>query len=428
MSDETLILDGLSRPLPAIAYSVSQQLRQRYPDRVLLEGDESNFQIALFAYDGHCTRKSRSTVHSQFETTWDGSRMRQDSPNGWFEVEWQGHKLDVLLMTWREGYCDNDYYWLLADSQEVAEAFFQAVCAWCSEVRGEVLVFAGGGWRKDRELYESIQGTTFDNLVLAGDLKQEIRGDVRAFFETRGVYERYGVPWKRGILFIGPPGNGKTHAVKALINDVRQPCLYVKSFKSQHVTDHDNIRAVFKRAREATPCVLVFEDLDSLIDSGNRSYFLNELDGFAANTGIITLATTNHPERLDPAILDRPSRFDRKYHFELPEPEERATYLKFWNGRLQEELRLPEDGMPELVELTDGFSFAYLKELILSSMIRWISAPTAGGIRSAVTAQVGALRDQMNSATDEAPPDDGGEDGMPFGMRGFGRRGRPRFR
>jgi ATP-dependent 26S proteasome regulatory subunit len=62
-----------------------------------------------------------------------------------------------------------------------------------------------------------------------------------------------------------------------------------------------------------------------------RTNFLNELDGFAANIGIVTLATTNHPERLDPAILDRPSRFDRKYPFDLPEQPERHAYIVMWN-------------------------------------------------------------------------------------------------
>ena len=60
----------------------------------------------------------------------------------------------------------------------------------------------------------------------------------------------------------------------------------------------------------------------------NRSFFLNEMDGFAANGGILTLATSNHPERLDPAIVQRPSRFDRTYRFDLPAQRERAAYMR----------------------------------------------------------------------------------------------------
>jgi DNA polymerase III delta prime subunit len=420
MATEDLIREGLCRPVPAIAYSVSEQLAALHPDRALVEGDEAEFQPRRYASAGFCEARLKGGVHSRIETSWQGrgkSLYRQPT-NAWLEVSWEGHSLDVLLMSWPQGYCDTHNYWILAESREVAERFFYAVCDWCSEVHGEVLVFSGGHWQKDRELFEGIQGTTFENLILAGSLKQEIQDDIRSFFESRTTYEAYGVPWKRGILFLGPPGNGKTHAVKALINHLEQPCLYVKSFKSQYATDHDNIRSVFKRARESTPCILVFEDLDSLLDGGNRSYFLNELDGFAANTGIVTLATTNHPERLDPSILERPSRFDRKYHFDLPGPEERVAYLALWNERLQEEMRLPEPVLEQVVQVTEGFSFAYLKELVLSSMMRWISAPEPGGMTAAMAAQAATLRTQMSSMNEE-PPREEEEDAPWRGMRRF---------
>ena len=59
------------------------------------------------------------------------------------------------------------------------------------------------------------------------------------------MYEHYRVPWKRGVLLIGPPGNGKTHTVKALINSLGIPCLYVKSLKSRYSNDQRNISAPF---------------------------------------------------------------------------------------------------------------------------------------------------------------------------------------
>src|SRR5205085_4073405 len=123
---------------------------------------------------------------------------------------------------------------------------------------------------KDEHLFQDIKGATFDNLILRGSLKQDIRDDLVQFFAARDTYEEYGIPWKRGILFVGPAGNGKTHTVKALINSLEQPCLYVKSFKVEYRTDEDNIRDVFTRAREAAPCILVLEDLDSLVTPQNR--------------------------------------------------------------------------------------------------------------------------------------------------------------
>ncbi len=68
--------------------------------------------------------------------------------------------------------------------------------------------------------------------------------------------------------------------------------------------------------------------LESIVTPSNRSYFLNELNGFALNTGILVLATANHPELLDPALTERPSRFDRKYNFDLPAEGERESYIR----------------------------------------------------------------------------------------------------
>ncbi|MCW3055953.1 MAG: ATPase central domain protein, partial [Chthonomonadales bacterium] len=285
---------------------------------------------------------------------------------------------------------------------------------WSVEVRGEVLVFEGGGWAKNEELYTAIKGATFDNLVLPAALKDEIQTDFRQFFASREVYDRYHIPWKRGVLLLGPPGNGKTHTVKALINQLGKPCLYIKSFKSRHSTDHQNIRKVFKRARQTTPCLVIMEDLDSLINDNNRAFFLNELDGFAANTGVVVIATTNHPEKLDTAILERPSRFDRKYTFAMPASEERNAYIAHWNAALEPELRLTVAGLAEIVTLTEGFSFAYLKELFVSSMMRWIANPGSGQMDAAMRVQALLLREQINrdptpapaSSTDDSDEDD----------------------
>lgn len=114
-----------------------------------------------------------------------------------------------------------------------------------------------------------------------------------------------------------------------------------------------------------------------------RSFFLNELDGLAANAGILTIATTNHPERIDDAIVNRPSRFDVKYNFSLPDVELRKAFARKWvgkfggsgtkegNGGAEPVTRAKgvkfEMGQDEIAAkvagMTEGFSFAFLKEL-----------------------------------------------------------------
>ena len=143
--------------------------------------------------------------------------------------------------------------------------------------------------------------------------------------------------------------------------------------------------------------MLVFEDLDALVNNDNRSFFLNELDGFAANSGILTIATTNHPEKLDPAILDRPSRFDRKYHFGLPALDERRAFIGRWNASVEPEARLTPEGEARAAGLSEGFSFAYLKELLLSSLMAWIAAPEAESMDEVVAGQAFTLREQVST-------------------------------
>jgi AAA+ superfamily predicted ATPase len=398
---QQLITEALSLPNNAIAYHISQELAAIYPHKGLLEGNDPTFNLEKYAEVNLCTLQQNIFIHNQIITSWDG--MEQEiynyTENASFEVTWQGQKLDILLMSWQEGYCKTRYYWILADNKEIAEEFFVAVCDWNSEIRDEVLVFEDGYWDKNQDLFQSIKGATFNNLILQGNLKQDIQDDLNTFFASRETYAAYGVPWKRGILFIGSPGNGKTHTVKALINQMQQPCLYVKSFKSEYDTDSENIRKVFKQARQSAPCILVLEDIDSLLTEENRSFFLNELDGFALNEGIITIATTNHPEHLDSAISDRPSRFDRKYHFELPDILAREAYITLWNHKLKTAMQLSDEAINQIIALTDGFSFAYLKELFLSSMIRWMVTLETGAMQKIMLSQVAVLREQMSSTT-----------------------------
>lgn len=424
---QDLLLDALNQPIPALSYYVTRRLKALYTGRAIIEGVACGFDLQGFAEAGHCTlRLVRPDILNQVLTTWSNGQtdrrllllggrylgtlptpdsnplngVHQHFHNVWYAVDWEGHTLDALLMTWpKSPYGDDEHFWLVADSQRVAERFYEAVCSWSEALREEVLVFAEGQWRKDQRLFAAIQNTRLDSLILADNLKEEIRTDIERFLKNEEEYVRLGVAWKRGILLTGPPGNGKTHCVKALVNHLGISPLYVKSFKVKHYqSDHDSIRAVFAQARRTTPCILVLEDLDSLVTEENRSFFLNEMDGFADNHGILTIATTNHPERLDPAILERPSRFDRQYHFDMPGLTERAAYFNFWNETLAEELRLDEETIAGIAEGTGGFSFAMLKEVCVSSLLRWVGEPEAP------TGWAGILQEQIDLLSKQIRP------------------------
>lgn len=399
-----LVSVALDQPSGAITYGVSRTLAQIFPGKGILETNHYTFDLDEFARMKQCTLVVSRAVHPQIEMEWrcpeKGSRSRFVS--GWRAAAWNGQLIEVLSLEHPSpGGCVERHHWIVASSHDIALRFFEAVCAYCHEVRDQVLVFSGGRWHRDADLFRDISTSTFDDLVLSGDLSHRIRDDCRLWLSSRALYEEHAVPWKRGVLFLGPPGNGKSHCIKALVGALGIPCLYVRSFAARYQTEHDTMSNVFGRARRSAPCLLVFEDLDALVTDTNRSFFLNELDGFARNTGLLSIATTNHPEKLDPAILERPSRFDRKYVFEPPALGERHRYLSAWNDRLRPAMRMTTEELDRLAEVTSGLSFAYLKELVLSSMMRWISEASTSTLAPVAIDQVGSLRLQMAARPDE---------------------------
>jgi DNA replication protein DnaC len=398
MGIEDFIKEAHYKPNDYMAYHVGRELAELHPEKAVIQGRNWYFEPESFARAGHCSLVEQKSIFSHVSTEWDGNNkiLREKFENSWLNVLWQGHLIDVVLITWHDGPCLIRHQWIVAEERKIAQDFLRAVCEFCCEVHGEILVFHDGYFQKDKELFDSIKSATFDNLILPDVLKRQVQNDFRQFFDSREIYERYGIPWKRGALFIGPPGNGKTHALKALINQLAKPCLYIRSFKSDSDTEQANMSEVFKRARMASPCLLVLEDLDSMIDDNNRSFLLNELDGFQPNTGIVVLATTNHPERLDTSILDRPSRFDRKYYFELPGGAERYAYIAKWNQDLQAEMRVKDAGAA-LVKGTQGFSFAYMKELFVAAMVQWVNLGGNKPMDEVILMQTRLLRSQMNS-------------------------------
>jgi AAA+ superfamily predicted ATPase len=401
MSMEDFIRDALHQPCDYVSYHVARELAEMHPGKTILGGRNWEFDLDAFVRAEKCWVIEQKSVFRHATARWEdpGKRPKQYIENAWLNVLWSGQLLDVVLLSWTETCYRRRQHWIVADNQKLAEDFLDAVCQWSFEVRSEILVYREGYFEKDKDLFDEIKGATFDNLILRDSLKQEIQNDFTQFFDSRETYERYGIPWRRGAIFTGPPGNGKTHTVKALVNSLGKPCLYVRNFTGDG-TEQGNMAEVFKRARRA-PTIVVLEDLDAMINNANRAFFLNELDGFRANTGVVVLATTNHPEKLDTAILDRPSRFDRKYVFDLPAERERLAYIEKWNSDLQPALRVSETAAATIVKQTKNFSFAYLKELFVGSMTQWMANSGATSMDEVVLAQVAALRSHMKGKSSD---------------------------
>lgn len=188
------------------------------------------------------------------------------------------------------------------------------------------------------------------------------------------------------------------------------PTLYVKSLVSFAGPEY-SINLIFEKARSYAPCYLVFEDLDSLVTPDVRSFFLNAVDGVSENEGILMVGSTNHLDRLDEGISKRPSRFDRKYEFGLPDEAMRKKYCQFWQTKLKadekenkdedgdndEQIDFPDVLVEKIAGITKGFSFAYMQEAFVSALLV-IAGKEEGKIASVSLGQV----DGDDLAVDEA--------------------------
>lgn len=323
-----------------------------------------------------CTATLQKQPRPILTRYWGGEEADQLFDNieqAFWQIQWNAATLYVFEASWNTACGGEQRKWVVAETREVADGFMLDVARKTNDPGEAILVFRDGRWTRSSQLYHAVQSSSFDDLILDDTVKSSLRTDFRQFLEARDEYLDLGLAWRRGALLIGPPGNGKTHCVRALVKELAVASLYVQSLQHKYYESEQLLQRVFERARELRPCVLIFEDLDALVDEKNQSFFLNQLDGFEKNDGLVVLATTNHPERIDSAIIDRPSRFDRKYHFELPQQDRRELFLSGWQQRLSGKVNWTADSVEPLAQLTDGYSFAYLKELVVSGLLAWMA-------------------------------------------------------
>ncbi|KAL9032086.1 MAG: hypothetical protein Q9180_006707 [Flavoplaca navasiana] len=327
---------------------------------------------------------------------------------GHYIYTWREYEYILYVVEGAHGFYDEEVSYLLGPSAAANDALLLAAGSYRHALHQEILVFKNGQWSKNHQLWQEVQKSNWDDVILAEEMKKSIKGEMEKFFGSQERYKRLKVPWKRGIIYYGPPGNGKTISIKAMMHTLSLyspnpiPSLYVRSLTSVFGPEY-SIQSIFRQARSQAPCLLVFEDLDSLVTDRVRSYFLNEVDGLESNDGILMVGSTNHLERLDPGIRKRPSRFDRKFLFDLPDEHERILYCEYWrrklgadddtNGKtIREEMGMeydkdddddPDIEFPHLLckpiaSITAGFSFAYIQEAFVASLLAIAADDGAG--------------------------------------------------
>lgn len=192
--------------------------------------------------------------------------------------------------------------------------------------------------------------------------------EIRKFWSSKHLFEKHKMPYKRGMILWGPPGGGKSATLQFVMQDVIKLGGIVLDF-DEPSTFMAGYR-LFREIQPDTPMIVLMEDIDATLDMWSESDVLNILDGVNSVENTVFLATTNYPEKLGARILNRPSRFDKRFFIGFPKFEARKIYLThiFKNGGMSD----PDTyngTIRSWAQDTEGFSIAHLKELYVAVYI-----------------------------------------------------------
>ncbi|KAG1468134.1 hypothetical protein G6F56_004020 [Rhizopus delemar] len=207
------------------------------------------------------------------------------------------------------------------------------------------------------------------------NVKQELQETVQYPVEHPEKFLKFGMNPSKGVLFYGPPGTGKTLLAKAIANECQANFISIKGPELLTMwfgESEANVRDVFDKARAAAPCVMFFDELDSIAKArggsagdaggaGDRvlNQILTEMDGMNAKKNVFVIGATNRPDQIDPALL-RPGRLDQLIYIPLPNEESRLSIL---SATLRKSPVAPEVDLNVLAKHTQGFSGADLAEI-----------------------------------------------------------------
>jgi transitional endoplasmic reticulum ATPase len=222
-----------------------------------------------------------------------------------------------------------------------------------------------------REVIMEIPNVTWDMIGGLEEVKQQLKEAVEWPIKYPQIFKRLGIRPPRGILLYGPPGVGKTLLAKAVATESQANFISVRGPEvlSKWVGESEKaIREIFRRAREAAPCIIFFDELDSIAprrglhtDSGVTDRMVNqlltEMDGMMTLKEVVVIGATNRPDILDPALL-RPGRFDRVIYVPPPDRQARLQILKVHTRSMP---LAPDVDLNQLAALTEGYSGADLE-------------------------------------------------------------------
>merc|ERR1719353_2040795 len=226
-----------------------------------------------------------------------------------------------------------------------------------------------------RETVVEVPNITWDDIGGLVDVKRELRELVQYPVEHPEKFEKFGMSPSKGVLFYGPPGCGKTLLAKAVANECQANFISIKGPELLTMwfgESEANVRDVFEKARQSAPCVLFFDELDSIAqqrggsqgDGGGAAdrvmnQLLTEMDGIGAKKNVFIIGATNRPDIIDTALM-RPGRLDQLIYIPMPDYESR---LSIFRSILRKSPVHRDVDLEFMAQNTDKFSGADLTEI-----------------------------------------------------------------
>lgn len=226
-----------------------------------------------------------------------------------------------------------------------------------------------------RETVVEVPNTTWEDIGGLEGVKRELQELIQYPVEHPEKFEKFGMSPSKGVLFYGPPGCGKTLLAKAIANECQANFISIKGPELLTMwfgESEANVREIFDKARGSAPCVLFFDELDSIAvqrgssagdagGAGDRvlNQLLTEMDGMNSKKTVFIIGATNRPDIIDGALL-RPGRLDQLIYIPLPDEKSR---LQIFKSVLRKSPIAPDVDYDTLTKFTHGFSGADITEI-----------------------------------------------------------------
>jgi transitional endoplasmic reticulum ATPase len=260
-----------------------------------------------------------------------------------------------------------------------------------------------------------VPNVTWEDVGGLEDVKRELYETVQYPVEHADKFEKFGMSPSKGVLFYGPPGCGKTLLAKAIANEcganfisIKGPELLTMWFGESEA----NVRDLFDKARAAAPCILFFDEIDSIAkargggggggssEAGDRviNQILTEIDGVGAKKSVFVIGATNRPDILDSAVT-RPGRLDQLIYIPLPDYGSRLSVFK---AALRKSPVAPDVDLEAMAKSTEGFSGADITEICQRAAKNAIRESIAGNVAHARAISAGEV-DESEPFEDPVP-------------------------